>query len=356
MSAILITGGCGFIGSNLSMRLKASGHAVTVLDNLCRRGSERILDRILEHGCQFHHGDIRCPEDLERLDGHFDILIDCSAEPSILVGSQGADARYVFRNNLEGSINCFEFARLRKMSVLFLSTSRVYPYDTLNGARFREEATRFELETPQPGLSTQGVSTDFPLNGIRSLYGATKLSCELLLQEYAHQYNMPSIINRCGVVAGPWQLGKVDQGVFTYWLASHYFKKPLRYIGFGGKGKQVRDLMHIDDLCDLVEIQLPRLQEFRGQVFNAGGGRASHLSLQETTALCEEITGNSIPMGSETATRPADLIWYITDNTVASTTFGWTPKRTAQTILTDTYVWLCRHESEFRNLFSSPNT
>lgn len=353
MSSILITGGCGFIGSNLAVRLASSGHEITVLDNLCRRGSEHLLQRILEHGCRFQHGDIRCPEDLDRLDRHFDLLIDCSAEPSILAGTKGMDARYVVRNNLEGSLNCFEFARSRKMGILFLSTSRVYPYDVLNRATFREESTRFELATPQPGLTTEGVSTDFPLSGIRSLYGATKLSCELLLQEYAHQYDVPAIINRCGVIAGPWQLGKVDQGVFTYWLASHYFKKPLRYIGFGGQGKQVRDLLHIDDLADLIELQLPRLHECRGQVFNAGGGRISNLSLRETTGICQELTGNAVSIDPEPATRPADLIWYVTDNRQVSTTFGWAPKRNARTILADTYNWLRHHESEFRNIFST---
>jgi CDP-paratose 2-epimerase len=282
-----------------------------------------------------------------------DILIDCSAEPSVLVGTKSAEARFVFRNNLEGSVNCFEFARERKLAVLFLSTSRVYPYDILNQATFQEETTRFELAVPQSGLSSQGVSESFPLSGVRSLYGSTKLSCEFLLQEYANQYDMPAIINRCGVIAGPWQLGKVDQGVFTYWIANHYFNKPLRYIGFGGQGKQVRDLLHIDDLADLVEKQLVQLHKFRGQVFNVGGGRSSHLSLQETTMLCREITGNSIPIMPDPSTRPADLSWYISDNKQASETFDWKPKRSAHTILTDTYKWLVRHEADFRNVFTA---
>jgi CDP-paratose 2-epimerase len=209
-------------------------------------------------------------EDLQRISGRFDLIIECSAEPSVLVGTQGADASFMVNNNLIGSLNCFELARQRRMAILFLSTSRVYPYDGLNRLSFSEGETRFEYANNASGVSANGVSVDFPINGARSLYGATKLASEIMLQEYSQSYDLPAVINRCGVVAGPWQLGKVDQGVFTFWLAQHYFGKDLKYIGFGGKGKQVRDLLHIQDLVNLIEKQIARIEEFRGQVFNVG--------------------------------------------------------------------------------------
>lgn len=330
----------------------------------------------------FRYGDIRNPEDLERLGGDFALMIECSAEPSVLVGTQGADARFMVNNNLVGSLNCFELARQRRMAVIFISTSRVYPYDTINACSFRETTTRFELAKEQPGISAHGISTAFPLQGIRSLYGATKLSSEFILQEYSAQYDMPAIIDRCGVIAGPWQLGKVDQGVFTFWLASHYFKKHLKYIGFDGHGKQVRDLLHIDDLTDLIEIQVgllcstggipsSRIGEdtghytsssrnvaaavpggvpLRGQVFNAGGSTLSNLSLLETTELCRNITGNHIAIGSDPTNRPADVIWYITDNGNTESVFGWRPKRAPEQIIGDTFDWLHQHEAEFKQV------
>jgi CDP-paratose 2-epimerase len=350
---ILITGGCGFIGSNLAVGLAGKGCKVTAFDNLSRRGSETLLQRLLAHDCTFQHGDIRNQEDLARLTSDYDLMIECSAEPSVLVGTRGDDARFMINNNLIGSINCFEYARQRRLPVIFISTSRVYPYDSINLCALEEQATRFELAGNPAHLSSKGVPVDYPLKGVRSLYGATKLASELLLQEYSAQYELPAIINRCGVIAGPWQLGKVDQGVFTYWLASHYFKKPLKYIGFGGQGKQVRDLLHVHDLVELITRQADRVNDFRGQVFNVGGGRVSNLSLQETSTFCQKITGNRVEIGSVFDNRPADMAWYITDNGNTEDTFHWHPTRNPEQILTDTYHWLKEHENKFRALFST---
>lgn len=352
MSRLLITGGCGFIGSNLAVGLRTDGHDVTCLDNLSRRGSERLLQRVIATGGRFVHGDIRNPEDLERAGDRFDCMIECSAEPSVLVGTDGRDARFMIHNNLVGALHCFEHARARGIPVIFLSTSRVYPYGTLNELTFREETTRFVYADRRPGVSAAGVAVDYPLDGARSLYGASKLAAEIVLQEYSRQYGLPSIINRCGVVAGPWQLGKVDQGVFTYWMARHVYGGALRYIGFGGAGKQVRDVLHVDDLLDLVRSQLRNLAQSRGEVYNVGGGAASAVSLCELTALCREISGRSIHVGSETATRPADVCWFVTDNGATGSVFGWRPKKGPRDVLEDIHRWMVSHEDEFRALFA----
>ncbi len=354
MAHILITGGCGFIGSNLAVALAQDGHQITCFDNLSRRGSEILLARTREHGCAFAHGDIRSVEDLMRLKGDFDIMIECSAEPSVLVGTQGADAVFMLNNNLVGSLNCFEMARQRGMGVLFLSTSRVYPFKPLNDLSYDEAETRFEFNGSGPGVSKRGVAIDFPLNtGSRSLYGATKLASEVILQEYSQQYDMPCIINRCGVIAGPWQLGKVDQGVFTYWLAQHVFGGTLKYIGFGGKGKQVRDLLHVYDLVDLVRKQIAALPNYRGQIFNAGGGAQTSLSLLETTALCRRITGKTLDVTPDPVDRPADVIWYMTDNGNTEPTFDWKPTRSPETILGDIHEWLTEHKQQFQQVMGA---
>src|SRR5262249_38746594 len=138
--------------------------------------------------------------------------------------------RYVLDANLNGLINCLEFARKRAADLIFLSTSRVYPIHSLNALRVSEEETRFTLLDDQetPGASRFGIAEEFPLAGERSIYGATKLCGELLIQEYMAAYAMRTVINRCGVIAGPWQMGKVDQGVFSLWVAAHVFERPLR--------------------------------------------------------------------------------------------------------------------------------
>jgi CDP-paratose 2-epimerase len=351
MNNILITGGAGFIGSNLAVSLKADGHKITCFDNLSRRGSEILLRRILDHGCTFIHGDIRNQEDVFKIKDSFDVMIECSAEPSVLVGTKGEDARYQLNNNLFGAINCFELARERRIPVIFLSTSRVYPYTSINSLKYKETATRFEYDDNHAGVNHNGISTSFSLQGCRSLYGTAKLASELLLQEYGGQYGLPSIINRCGVIAGPWQLGKVDQGVFTYWLYRHYFEKDLRYIGFGASGKQVRDLLHIDDLVRLIKKQINKINRFRGEVFNAGGSAYSSLSLCEATKLCRKITGKKVKISSALEDRPADVKWYISDNGNTESIFNWRPEKKPEDILSDIHTWLSAHAKTFSDLF-----
>ncbi len=352
---ILITGGAGFIGSNLAVTLKGRypEARVTALDSLRRRGSELNLPRLLEAGVAFRHGDVRNPEDLAPPKDPFDLVIECSAEPSALAGYDG-DVRFAVNTNMAGTVNCLELTRACRADVLFLSTSRVYPVARLNALPFRETETRFELaETVDvPGASSAGIAAEFPLDGYRTLYGATKLSSELIINEYRHMFGIHAVVNRCGVVAGPWQMGKVDQGVFTLWILAHHFSQPLTYIGFGGSGKQVRDLLHIADLTDLIDSQLDRVPELDGRVFNVGGGLGSSLSLLETTALCQRIVGRAVPVGTTTETRDGDVRVYVTDNTAVIEATGWSPRRGPADIMGDIHAWVSAHEPDLRRLFS----
>jgi CDP-paratose 2-epimerase len=256
----------------------------------------------------------------------------------------------MMQTNVTGSTHLFAFALRRTLPVIFMSTSRVYPYDLVNDCRYRELPTRFELERGNDDISHHGVKTSLRIQGPKTLYGATKLACELLLQELATQFDLPVLINRCGVISGPGQLGKIDQGIFAFWLFCHHWQKPLSYIGFGGQGKQVRDVLHCEDLADLIMIQSRRIEEFRGQVFNAGGGRHSSLSLAEATVLCREITGHKSPITQEPRNRPGDIKWYLSHNADAEREFGWQPRRNPEIVLRDTYEWLLEHELELGRL------
>ena len=204
---------------------------------------------------------------------------------------------------------------------------------------FEETETRFEL------TDRAGVDEAFPLAGSRTMYGATKLAAEVLLAEYDAG---PWTVIRFGVIAGPWQMGKVDQGVFTHWLLSHRLGLPLRYIGYGGTGKQVRDLVHVEDAVDLVEIQLLDPGHWAGRTFNAGGGRPGSLSLVETTELAREITGNEVPIEPEPEQRPGDVRIYITDTAAVEEHGGWRPKRTPREVLEDIDAWIAEHEPTVR--------
>ena len=344
---VLVTGGAGFVGANLAVAL-ASRHpswSVLAFDNLKRRGAELNLPRLREAGAEFVHGDVRSPDDLLGV-GHLDAIVECSAEPSVMAGV-GGSPDYLVQTNLTGAYHCLELARRDGAQFVFLSTSRVYPVATLEGAAHVEQESRFELADEQPvrGLSVAGVGEDLPLEGARTLYGATKLAAELLIAEYADGYGIPAVIDRCGVIAGPWQMGKVDQGVFTYWLLAHHFGRELGYIGYGGTGKQVRDLLHVDDLVDLVDEQLGDPARWAGATVNVGGGRDVSLSLLETTALCRELTGREVPVTAAGTTRPGDLRIYLSDCRRLFGMTDWRPRRDARAVLADTLAWLRDHES-----------
>jgi CDP-paratose 2-epimerase len=354
---ILITGGAGFAGSTVAIALKQyfPSARVIALDNLRRRGSELNLLRLAQADVQFVHGDIRTREDLLTLLPEAPgLLVECSAEPSAQAG-YGGSPEYVIQTNLVGSFHCLELARHTKADVIFMSTSRVYPFEALNDLPFIEEETRFTLaaEPTMPGASAVGISELFPLAGARSLYGMTKLAAELMVEEYADAYGMRYVINRCGLLTGPWQMAKVDQGVMVLWMAAHYFRRSLSYIGFEGTGKQVRDVLHIDDCCDLLVDQIRHFALYSGRCYNVGGGLGNSLSLQETTRLCAEITGNTIPISSSATTRPADVRLYISDHRLISSVNGWRPRRNTCSTLTDILHWLRQEEQKVRPLFVS---
>jgi CDP-paratose 2-epimerase len=343
---ILITGGSGFVGANLCVGL-ATRHpdwTITAFDNLKRRGAELNLPRLREAGVKFVHGDVRSQSDLLALEAH-DAIVECSAEPSALAGV-GGSPDYLVQSNLLGAYHCLELARRDRAQFVFMSTSRVYPHAALDALPHREEATRFEL-CPEDvrGASERGIAEDFPLDGARTLYGATKLAAELLVTEYAAVADLPTVINRCGVIAGPWQMGKVDQGVFTYWLLAHQTGRPLRYIGYGGAGKQVRDLLHVEDLVELIERQLSAPDHWRGRTLNVGGGRDISLSLAETTELCRELTGREVPVGAADEDRPGDVRIYLTDASRLFEITDWRPRRSATDTLADTASWLRANEA-----------
>lgn len=352
---VLITGGAGFVGASLAIRLKEEfeGMDVYAFDNLRRRGSELNLGALAAAGVKFVHGDVRSLDDLESVPAAPQLMIDCSAEPSAQAGYGGSPA-YVIQTNLTGCYCCLELVRRTKADLIFLSTSRVYPFTALNQLRYREEETRFTLldEQTLPGASSQGISEEFPLIGARSIYGMTKLASELMVEEYVYAYGIRAAVTRFGLLSGPRQMAKSDQGVIALWAAAHYYGKPLSYIGFGGTGKQVRDVLHIDDFCDLIVDQIRRLDLYAGPPRNAGGGLANSLSLVETTRLCEAIFNRKIKMGSVIENRPADVASYITDHRAISAVNGWKPRRGPEKVLQDIREWMEREDRSLRPLLA----
>ena len=348
--SILITGGAGFVGGNLAVFLKRRHPATRVIamDNLHRSGSELNLPRLREAGVEFAKGDIRFASEFPP--GPFAAIIECSAEPSVLAGySDSPD--YLMETNFLGTYRCLEKSRQWQSNFLFLSTSRVYPLAPLEAHPWRETDTRFEWRDVAGTLiSSHGVREECAVQGARSLYGLTKFASEGLIEEYRAGFGLRAAINRCGVIAGPWQMGKVDQGVVSLWVLRHYFGKPLAYIGYGGTGKQVRDVLHVDDLCELVEKQLADFPAWDGWLGNVGGGLEISVSLQELTTACRKIVGREVPIAAEPKNRQADLRIFLADCSKLFARTNWRPKRGLGKIVADVFTWVRVHEKELQPL------
>jgi len=342
---IAITGGAGFVGSNLALMIARDrpDDTVIALDNLKRRGSELTLPRLADAGVEFLHGDVRVAADLAQL-GSVDLLLECSAEPSVLAG-HGESPAYLIDSNLMGALNCLEHLRRTGGEMIFLSSSRVYSIPALQNLPLKTNDKRLDIPSDRTGVgwSADGITEDFSTAGPRSLYGATKLAAEEFIAEYRTAYGLRATVYRCGVLTGPWQMGKVDQGFVTLWMARHLYGGALAYIGHGGDGTQVRDLLHVADLYDAIAPSLDGVGDLDGKVFNLGGGREVSVSLRELTDLCERISGHTIEIASVPETRPNDIAYYVTDASRFRNQTGWQPKRSLEETLQDIHRCLVEH-------------
>jgi CDP-paratose 2-epimerase len=335
---ILISGVCGFVGSTLARALLQSGssHQVFGFDNFIRPGSESNRAELKALGVKLFHGDLRSASDLETLPA-CDWVIDAAANPSVLAGVDGkTSSRQLIEHNLGGTVNLLEYCKLHRAGFILLSTSRVYsiaplaalPVSAVDGA-FRPTPGA-ALPT---GVTAAGVDESFATLAPISLYGATKLASEALTLEYGETFNLPVFINRCGVLAGAGQFGRPDQGIFAYWINSHLQRRPLRYIGFGGHGHQVRDCLHPRDLAPLLEKQFtaPKLSA-SDRLANFSGGVASARSLRQLTDWCAARFG-AHPVGVDSAVRPFDIPWIVLDHAKATRLWDWRPQTTTDAIL-----------------------
>lgn len=350
MQTVLITGGCGFVGSSLALHLRevlAPSVRLIAMDNFYRKGSELNAPRLTAAGIEVHRGDVRHAKEFP--EAPIDLLIECSAEPSVLAGT-GGDVDYLFDTNLVGAYRCLEKCRRDGAGMIFLSTSRVYPVTPLETHPWVEAETRFHwLQTGGP-IGPEGVSESLPMDGARSLYGYTKLSAEQLIEEYRAAFGLRAVVNRCGVLAGPWQFGKVDQGVIALWVMAHLFDRPLAYVGYGGQGKQVRDVLHVADLCRLIEMQVRDLVGWDGWNGNVSGGLAQSTSLLELTRLCGELTGRPRVIPAGPASRPFDLRIYLGDCARLHARTDWRPRLGVTSVVEDTVRWVHDHAEVLRSL------
>lgn len=333
---ILITGICGFVGSTLARGLAAAGHSVAGFDNFIRPGSETNRDPLEKLGIKVITADLRDARAMDALPAT-DFVIDAAANPSVLAGVDGqTSSRELVDHNLTGTINVLEYCKAHRAGFILLSTSRVYSIAPLAAlpTSVENEALLPDKSKPLPaGLTPAGLTEDFATTAPISLYGATKLASEAMALEYGETFGYPVFINRCGVLAGAGQFGRADQGIFAFWINAWLRKRPLKYLGFGGHGQQVRDCLHPRDLLPVLEKQMaaPR-RAVADRIANFSGGAASAMSLRQLSKWCALRFGPHAVVQDGTP-RPFDIPWIVLDPAKAARVWGWRPATPVPDIL-----------------------
>ena len=333
---ILITGACGFVGSTLAAAFAAEGgHELHGLDNFIRPGSEGNRHALARLGVRLRHGDIRQASDFETLPA-VDWLIDAAANPSVLAGADGkTSSRQLLEHNLVGTVNMLEYCRQSRAGFILLSTSRVYSIAALCALPLAVRGRAFAPDPagrPVPGVSPAGVDESFPTAPPLSLYGTTKLASEWLALEYGELFGFPVWIDRCGVLAGAGQFGHAEQGIYSFWIHSWAAGRPLRYLGFEGRGAQVRDALHPRDLVPLLRRQMGGDERPAHRVFNVAGGARNALSLADLSAWCASRFGPR-EVAADPTPRRFDVPWLVLDASRAARAWAWEPQTGVEAIL-----------------------
>jgi CDP-paratose 2-epimerase len=330
---ILITGGAGFIGSNLADRLASGGEEVIVFDALSRPGVERNLAWLKQrHGQRVTSviADIRDEDEVVRAAADSKAIFHLAAQ--VAVTTSMADPREDFDINIRGTINVLDAVRTRadKVPVIFASTNKVY--GDLIDLPFETGGTR---HTPVGPVAELGIDEQRPLD-FHTPYGCSKGAADQYVLDYCRSFGIPSVVFRMSCIYGQRQMGTEDQG----WVA-HFLIRALEGKGVTlyGDGRQVRDILDVSDAVDAYVAALERIQQVQGRAFNLGGGPANAVSLLQLIDEIGHITGRSVDIGFEDW-RPGDQRWYVSDARAAHRELGLSSPRGWRDGVADLARWL----------------
>jgi len=336
----LITGGAGFIGSNYVQRLLTRGEQVTILDNLSRAGAPRNLRWLRDtHGPDAFaliEADVRDADAIRSAAAGADVIVHLAAQ--VAVTTSVTDPRTDFEINALGSFNVLEAARLsgRKPIVLYASTNKVF--GGMDDVRVVERDTRWEYED-----LPHGCAEHQPLD-FHSPYGCSKGAGDQYVRDYARIYGLPTVVFRQSCIYGPRQFGVEDQGWVAWMVIAAVTGRPLTIYG---DGKQVRDLLFVEDLLDAYDLAVEKIGLARGQVYNLGGGPANTLSIwTEFGPLLGGLLGQPIPV-SRGDWRPGDQKVFVADVRKAERELGWKPMIGVQDGVRRLFKWVSANRAEF---------
>lgn len=336
----LVTGGAGFIGSNYVARLLARGERVTVYDNLSRAGGPRNIEWLRatygQDAFQLVVGDLRDAALLTSTARTADTIIHLAGQ--VAVTTSVLHPREDFEDNALGTFNMLEAARLsgRNPVILYASTNKVY--GGMEEVRVVERETRYEYaDLPEGMPETQPLDFHSP-------YGCSKGTGDQYVRDYARIYDLPTVVLRQSCIYGPRQFGVEDQGWIAWFVIAVLLGKPITIYG---DGKQIRDVLHVEDLMNAYDAVIAQIDQAAGQVYNIGGGSQNTLSIwAECGPLLEKLFGRSIPI-TWSDWRPGDQKVYVSDIRKAKAKLGWQPQISVEEGVSQLYQWVRENQGLF---------
>jgi len=335
-----ITGGAGFIGSNYVSRLLERGEKVTVYDNLSRAGASRNLawlqEKFGEAAFQLVIGDVRDAALLTASSRLADVIVHLAAQ--VAVTTSVTHPREDFEINAQGTFNVLEAARLNERKPVFLYTSTNKVYGGMEDVKVVEDATRWRYaDLPLGCPETQPLDFHSP-------YGCSKGTGDQYVRDYARIYGLPTVVLRQSCIYGPRQFGVEDQGWVAWMIIAAVTSRPLTIYG---DGKQIRDVLHVDDLLDAYDAVIARIKAVKGQVYNLGGGPENTMSIwTEFGPLLEKLLGKPVPVGRGDW-RPGDQKVFVADIRKAELELGWKPKIGVEQGVGSLFGWVKANKNLF---------
>lgn len=335
----LITGGCGFVGSNLVNVLLQDGKEISILDNLSRKGASNNLEWLRSsfgEGFAFFQIDIRDTDAVTHIikESHPDVIAHLAGQ--VAMTTSLSNPRFDFEVNAGGTLNILEAVRLHSPTTIVLYSSTNKVYGSLDQIRSEELQTRYII--PDYPL---GLNEDIPQDG-HSPYGCSKLAADQYVRDYYRMYGIPTVVFRHSSMYGGRQFATYDQGWIGWFCqkaleAAQPGQEPF---SINGNGKQVRDVLHAADLITVYKMSAANIKVTAGKIYNIGGGMRNSLSLLELFSLLEKINGYPMQY-NHLGWRSGDQKVFVADTTLANKAFGWAPKVDKETGIRNMLEW-CR--------------
>ncbi|MDI6784203.1 MAG: SDR family NAD(P)-dependent oxidoreductase [bacterium] len=336
---ILVTGGAGFVGSNLVNRLVEQGNEVTIFDNLSRKGTEKNVAWLQEKfgtKVQVIQGDVRNFSQVNDAVKGKEVIFHLAAQ--VAVTTSVANPREDFEINALGTLNVLEAARLNGSNPIIVFTSTNKVYGGLEDIVVIEQPKRYSFKDYPSGIS-ESRGLDF-----HSPYGCSKGAADQYIRDYSRIFGLRTVVFRMSCIYGPRQFGNEDQGWVAHFIISAVFDRPITIYG---DGKQVRDILYVDDLVNAFQLAVDKIETTAGQIYNLGGGKNNTVSAWlEFREYLTELLVREIPVRFS-AWRPGDQKVYISDIRKAGYDLGWHPQIKVKEGIERLYQWVIQNSHLF---------